>query len=69
MIPNSKLTNDLCLVSREGVCLLDMQRVIDTAKSLGLSQLAELVEQDLQENKILDGAYYPIVAGVYGVQP
>jgi len=65
---NPKLTNDLCLLSRHGVCLLDMQQVVEKAQQLGLSQLAELVEKDLRENKIIDGQYFPIVAGVYGVQ-
>ena len=47
---------------------MDMQAVVEKAQQLGLSQLAELVEKDLQEKKITDGAYYPIVADLYGVQ-
>ena len=67
MITNPKLINDLCLISRHGVCLMDMQQVVEKAQQLGLSQLAELVEKDLMENKITDGEYYPVVSGLYGV--
>ena len=68
MITNAKLTNDMCILSRHGVCLLDMQQVVEKAQELGLIQLAELVEKDLEENRITDGEYYPMVAGIYGVQ-
>jgi hypothetical protein len=68
MTMKAKLTNDMCILSRNGVCLLDMQQVIEKAQELGLNQLAELVEKDLQENRITDGEYYPMVAGIYGVQ-
>ena len=63
-----KLINDMCLLSRRGVCLMDMSQVAEKAQQLGLTQLAELVEKDLQENKITDGSYFPLVAGIYGMQ-
>jgi hypothetical protein len=68
MNANSKLINDLCLISRQGTCLMDMREVIEKAQELGLNQVAQLVEKDLQANKVTDGEYYPIVAGLYGVQ-
>jgi hypothetical protein len=63
----SKLTNDICLLSKHGVCLMDMAQVVEKATELGLTLLAETVATDLSENKITDGAYYPIIANLYGV--
>jgi hypothetical protein len=61
-----KILNDLCIISREGVCLLSMQRVADKAKELGLSSLVELIERDLKENKIITGEYYPAIKNLLG---
>lgn len=63
-----KLLNDLCLISRRGVCLLDMEQVAQTAEQLGLNQFARMVREDLDTNRITTGKYYPLVAGLYGVK-
>lgn len=62
------ITRDICLVSREGVCLLDMKQVAESAKQLGLTGLADLIEADLSENRILDGQYLPAIKNVLGMQ-
>jgi hypothetical protein len=66
MTTDTKTINEICIVSRAGVCLLDMKQVADKAKELGLPSLAELIERDLSENKITDGSYYSAVASLYG---
>lgn len=58
--------SELCLVSKQGVCILDMGQVGEKAKQLGLKSLATICEQDLQNNQITDGQYYPLVAALYG---
>jgi hypothetical protein len=67
MNTDPKLLNQVCLISREGVCLLDMRQVEAKARELGLMTLANLIETDLEHNRITDGQYFPIVAGVLGV--
>jgi len=64
---NPSLINDICRISREGICLLDMKQVQEKAEQLGLIRLAELVAGDLKDNRILNGQYYPIVSNLYGV--
>lgn len=64
---DTKTINDLCLVSRQGVCLLDMKQVAEAAKLLGLLGLVELIETDLSQNKVRDGQYYPVIQSLLGV--
>lgn len=64
----TKALSDLCLVSKEGVCLLDMKQVSEKAKEIGLPVLASIIDQDLENNRITTGQYYPLVAQLYGVQ-
>ncbi len=64
-----KLLNDICFLSRNGVCLMDMGQVAEQAKQWGMTRLAELVEGDLKANKITDGKYAPLIAPLYGVMP
>ncbi len=61
-----KLMNDICILSRNGVCLMSMKQVAEQAKQMGMTRLAELVEGDLKENKIMDGKYAPLIAPFYG---
>lgn len=67
-----KALNQICIISRhegengERVCLLDMQQVMGMANQLGLSHLAEIVQKDLEENKIVDGNYYSLIAPMFG---
>ena len=62
-----KAFNQICLISRQdGVCLLDMQQVMDKAAQMGLNHLAELVKNDLESNKIVGGQYYTLVAPIFG---
>jgi len=63
-----ELINQICLISREGVYLLDMRQVEAKARQLGMENLADLIDDDLKNNRITDGQYYPIVAGIFGVQ-
>ena len=66
MSTDTKAVNEICLISREGVCLLDMQQVMDKARELGLTHLAEIVERDLEEKRIVDGDYYTLIAPMFG---
>lgn len=65
---SNQVINELCLVSREGVCILDMKKVVEKAKAIGCDALATLVQKDIDDNKITTGQYYPILATLYGVQ-
>lgn len=62
----AKLINDICLVSREGVCLLDMRQVAEKASQLGLSSLAELAERERENSN--GGKYYQALKTLYGEQ-
>ncbi len=68
MNTDPKLINDICLISRHGVCLLDMRQVADKAQEIGLTRLAEIVAADLEANQITNGSYAPALAAVYGMQ-
>ena len=61
MATDPKLFDDVCIISRHGVCLLDMKQVSAKAQQLGLTRLAEVIESDLQQNRITTGQYYPIL--------
>lgn len=61
-----KLINDICLISREGICILDMRQVAAKAKELGLTVLAEAIDGDLKANKVMDGQYFPAIQSVLG---
>lgn len=54
---DTTLLNHVCLVSKDGVCLLDMQQVKDKAQQLGLYPLARLIEKDLSDQKYTNGKY------------
>lgn len=62
------LIDQICKVSKHKVCLLDMQQVADKAKELGLLPLAETIETDLKNNRILSGEYAAALSMVMGVQ-
>lgn len=66
MNTDPKAFNEICILSREGVCLLDMQQVLDKANQMGLNHLAEIVKNDLEEKKIVNGQYYTLVAPIFG---
>ena len=68
-MPNtSKAFNELCLVSRQGVCILDLQKVLEAAQEMNLHTLAQIVSADLEAKQTTTGQYYPLVAKVYGVK-
>jgi hypothetical protein len=58
---------ELCLVSRSGVCILDMQQVLDAARELNLVTLAQIVSADIEAQKFTTGDYYQLVAKAHGV--
>lgn len=64
---NTIIITQICLVSREGVCLWDLQQVTIKAQELGLSVLAELTERE--KNNSTGGEYYAAIKSLYGVQP
>ena len=66
MSTDTKAINEICILSRNGVCLLDMQQVVDKAKELGLTHIAEIVERDLEEKQIVGGDYYALIAPMFG---
>lgn len=70
MQSNTEIIEQMCILSRQGVCLMDMQQVVEAAQALNLNNLAALVRGDLESRQIVDGAYFPIVQSlIVGVQP
>jgi hypothetical protein len=65
---DQKLFKEFCLVSKSGVCLLDMQQVADAARRIGCNLLADVVTADLEQNKVTTGNYYPLIAWINGAQ-
>ncbi len=63
---NQQAFQELCLVSKQGICILDFKQVAETARQIGCNTLADLVTQDIEANRITNGNYYPIVATLYG---
>ena len=61
----SQITKQICIVSRAGVCILDLKQVSEKAKELGLSQLAELAEREQKDSN--GGEYYKAMKTLYGV--
>ena len=68
MANTTKAFNELCLVSRQGICILDLQKVLDAAQQMNLQNLAQIVSADIEAKQTTTGQYYPLVAKVYGVQ-
>ena len=63
---NKQAFNELCLVSRQGVCILDLKQVLEAAQEMNLHTLAQIVSADLEAKQTTTGQYYPLVAKVYG---
>jgi hypothetical protein len=64
---NPKAFEQICIVSRGNVCLLDMNQVREAAESMNLRTLADLIAADLDSNQIVDGQYYKLIAPMFGV--
>lgn len=65
--PN-KVFDQICIVSRQGVCLLDMEQVADAAERMGLHHLARLVREDLEKQQIDNGNYFRLIAPLFGAK-
>ena len=59
---------ELCLVSRAGVCILDLQQVLQAAQQMNLHTLAQIVSADIEAKQTTTGQYYPLVLKAYGLQ-
>lgn len=59
-----KIIADICIVSRHGVCIFDLQQVANAAKELGLPVLAELTERE--KDNSTGGDYYKAIKSLYG---
>lgn len=62
---DKKLFEQICIVSREGVCLMDMGQVIEAAKRKGLHSLAVLVERELENKQTETGEYARAIKPFY----
>jgi hypothetical protein len=51
----------ICILSKDGVCLLDMNRVLEAAKQKNLSDLVEIITRDLPKNDSTNGEYYKLL--------
>ena len=56
----------VCILSKNGVCILDMRAVLDAAKQRYFIDLVRIIENDLSENKILNGEYSRVIEPIYG---
>jgi hypothetical protein len=61
-----KIVNDICAISKCDVNLMDMKAVAEKARQIGLLAFAELIENDLSENKIINGSYFRVVQSMLG---
>lgn len=69
MTNNSKQAfTELCLISRRGVCILDLQQVLKAAQEMNLHTLAQIVSADIEAQQTTTGQYYPLVLKAYGMQ-
>lgn len=57
METKDKLKDQICRVSREGVCLMDFGDVLEVAKRKGLYLLAETIEMDWANKAYESGEY------------
>jgi hypothetical protein len=56
--------NQICILSKDGVCLMDLKQVYEAAKANNFSLLAEIVKKSIDAKNSTGGDYYALLKQV-----